>query len=59
MAKFEAFKKKMKDRQGGSFSGQSNEEDKTEIDDMAAKLQKLELPEETKAICDRELKKVR
>ena len=48
----------MKERQIG-ISGPQGEEEKTEIYEMANKLQKLELPEETKTICDRELKKVK
>ena len=58
LVKVEAFRRKMKDRQAG-FGGAAAEEDKTEIDEMSTKLEKLELPEETKAICDRELKKVK
>ena len=41
------------------MGGQAAEEDKSEVDEMTAKLEKLELPEETKAICDRELKKLK
>lgn len=51
LAKFEAQKKKLKER-GNSFLGPGgpggDEDSKTEIDELAAKIEKLELPEETK-----------
>ena len=60
MAKLEALKKRIKERSNSfNMGGQGNEEDKSEVDEMATRLEKLELPEETKTICDRELKKLK
>jgi len=58
LEKFEALKKKRE--RSGFLGGQgANEDDsKSEIDELAAKIEKLELPEETKQICDREIKKL-
>ena len=42
------------------LSGHAPDDDsKSEIDELATKLEKLGLPEETKQICDREIKKLR
>ena len=57
LAKIEALKKKIANRQAGG-QGQT-EDEKGEIDEMQAKLDKLDLPEETKQITVREMKKLR
>ena len=42
------------------LSGHAPDDDsKSEIDELATKIDKLGLPEETKQICDREIKKLR
>ena len=57
IAKQEALRKRIKERQAGYPS--ENEEGKSEVDEINSKLEKLELPEETKQICDREVRKLR
>ena len=57
LEKLETLKKRFA-RQSG-FSGMGDEEGKGEIDEICEKLDKLELPEEAKQICDREVKKLR
>ena len=58
LAKQEALKKRIKERQAQLGFG-ADDEAKGEVDDLQAKLTKLELPEETKEICAREIKKLR
>ena len=57
LEKLETLKKRFA-RQSG-FSGMGDEEGKSEVDEITEKLDKLELPEEAKQICDREIKKLK
>lgn len=56
LKKFEDMRRKMRQNMAGM---NGDEESKSEIDDLKAKLDKLELPEETKLICDREVRKLK
>ena len=56
LKKFEEMRNRMKMQRMPSGG---DDESKSEIDELKAKLDKLELPEETKIICDREVKKLK
>ena len=59
LVKHEAKKKNQRERHA-LLGGQGPDDDsKSEVDELAEKLQNLGLPEETKQICDREIKKLR
>ena len=55
LKKVDEMRNKMRQR----MSPNGEDESKSEIDELKAKLDKLELPEETKLICDREVKKLK